>query len=597
MIRRLFFFCALVPIVLAFGAARSFTAPMIGRVGAATASIAVSPDPPQVGINTVIVTLSGIAPAALSQTTVRYATMMPSMNMSGPSGEAARVPGRSDAWQFKVPFGTAAAWTLRVQCTGAVSGSFDANLDVTQAARAPATRPAGSTTGSMNAASASPVAMPDSTGAWQRATFALLVVMLVGALAFRRYPRATTLVMLVAASAAIVAIAFLQSRGNSPAEGMSSTQSAQGGAPVPVTFATVRGGSSGTIVAAPASVQPYLVQNIVVRERGLLTDFSAYTGNRLSAGQIVARLDEPELQSNAKAAASAAEAAQSERESAQYDAVATQADVAAKRQQLAYWKTEIAREKSLVDQGAVSVQEYQQEKVQAAAARSGYDAARAKLAGANATIATARAQAAQAVSSARSQSLTAGYTNVIVPDDSIVMKRLVDPGVYVEAGTPILEVAVINRLRVQAQVSQRDLHGVHVGTPVDISFADGNVVHGRISSVSPVADPNTHTAIAEAIVPNPGDRYQPGAFVHTTLHAQALNPSHSFTVPSSAIVGGATAAVWTERDGAAHRVPVTVVSDDGTTAQVTGPLRAGSHVVVAGAQDVEEGQPIVQSGS
>lgn len=603
MIRKVLFLCALVPMALALLAVPSLAAPISAQVGGAHATLVVSPDPPQVGTDAVTVTLSGVPSAQLTQTNVRYATLMPSMSMAGPSGTAARVAGRPDAWRFGVPFGMAAPWRLRVEFSGGVSGSLNVNLvvgHVTHASTAmkpsgsmksmPAAPPAGSMAG-MDMSTGS------NAGAWRNATFALIAVILIGGLVLWRNRRPATIATVIIAGLAVVGIAFAQSRSGSPAMDMASMQAAQGSAPIPVTLATIGGDASGTTISAPANVQPYFVQNIVARAPGVLSDFSAYTGDRLSAGEIVAHLDEPELQSNAQAAESAAQAALSQGKSAQYDASAMQADVVAKQQQLVYWKAEIAREKSLLNQGAVSVQEYQNEKAQAAAAQSDYDAARAKLAGANATIQAAQAQAAQAASSAQAQNVTAGYTNVVVPDDAIVMKRLVDPGVYVQPGTPILQIAVVNRLRVQAQVSQQDLGGVQPGTPIDITFADGNVVHSRISSVSPVVDPSTHTAIAEAIVPNPGDRYQPGAFVHTILHAQGNVPSHSFAVPSGAIVGGATTAIWTDRSGAAHRVPVTVISDDGTTAQVTGDLRAGSRVVVTGAQNLEEGQPIAESGS
>jgi hypothetical protein len=66
-------------------------------------------------------------------------------------------------------------------------------------------------------------------------------------------------------------------------------------------------------------------------------------------------------------------------------------------------------------------------------------------------------------------------------------------------------------------------------------------------------------------------------------------------VPSTAILGGASTAVWIDQAGTAHRVSVTVLSDDGTTAQIAGLLRRGLHVVVAGASNLEEGQAITEA--
>lgn len=431
--------------------------------------------------------------------------------------------------------------------------------------------------------------------AWRNATFALIGVLLVGALVLGRDRRPVTIGLVVTAGLVVVGIAFAQARFGSNSTDMVSMGNARGSGPVPVALVRVRRNPGGTSIAAPATLQPYLIQDIVVRVPGLLTDLSAYAGDRLHAGEVVARLDEPELQENAQAAESAAQAAQSQRFSVQDEAAAMQADVYAKQQRLRYWEAELARERWLLRQGAVSVQEYQDERAQAAAAQSGYDAARAKLGAAHATIRAALAQAAQASWSARAQSAIAGYTTVIVPDDAVVMKRLVDPGVYVQPGTPILRVAVINRLRVQAQVAQQDLAGVQIGIPIDVIFDSGTTLHSRVSSISPVVDPATHTAIAEAIMPNTGDAYQPGAFVHVILHSRGIVRRNSFLVPSGAIVGGATTAVWTDLNGAAHRVPVTVLSDDGTSAQVSGDLQPGTRVVVTGAADLEEGQAITES--
>jgi multidrug efflux pump subunit AcrA (membrane-fusion protein) len=596
-IRTILFPRVILPTVLALTAAPALApaSPTIAHMGSASVTVSIAPDPPIVGSNVVTVQISSASASALTNTTVRYDTTMPSMNMGGPSGAFSRVAGRLDEWTSTVNFGMASRWLLRVQLAGGVSGSVVVNTEVGQVPVAKPVSNAANMNASLPSASMTAMNMGDDATAWRTATFALIGVIIIGAVALSRNRRPLTIVLVVGAGVVVVVLAFAQSHFGSSSMDMASMQSASGSAPVPVTLARVGGDTNTAMIQAPANVLPYLVQNIVSRAPGLLTDFTVYTGDRLSAGEVVAYLDEPELQSNAQAAQSAAQAAQDNIIMSHHDAMIAQATLAAKQQQLMYWKAEIAREKSLLDQGAVSVQEYQNEKAQAAAAQSDYDAARAKLGGANVGIQAAQAQAAQAASSAQAQSVTAGYTNVVVPDDSIVMKRLVDPGVYVQPGTPILQVAVVRRLRVQAQVAQQDLAGVQIGTPIDITFPHGKVLRSRISSISPVVDPNTHTAIAEAIISNPGNRYQPGGFVHVILHAERASRSNVFSVPTGAIVDGATTAVWTDVNDAAHRVPVIVVSDDGTTAQVTGDLRRGTRVVVTGAQNLEEGQPIAET--
>ncbi len=603
MIRRITFFCAVVPIVLALQWAYVFAAPIQAKIGRARIAVVASPEPLQIGVTSFTVTIAGLSKQRLSHLQVRYSTLMPSMQMPGRSGSAVRVPGRPDAWRFTVNFNAATLWRLRVNLSGALVGSVDANLSVAPATNATkkrlkptlASRSGGGAMGG-TASGGAMAGMGQNAGgdasAWRDASFALIATILIGVLVLARERRPATIGMVLVASVVVLGIAFAQSKYAASTGAMASMGNARGSAPVPVTLATIVHARNGTTIDAPAELEPYFVQDIVARTAGVLTDFHAYTGSSVSAGQIVARLSEPELQIDAQAAAAARRAALNERLSAQEDASALRADLSAQRENLRYWNAEIARERTLLRAGAVSVQEYQSERARTFAARSSYAATRAKLAGANASIGAAQARVMQATANARARGVLAGYTDVVAPNDAVVMKRLVDPGVFVEPGTAILQVAVVSKLRVRAQIAQQNLAGLRTGTPMDVVLGGGTVLHGRVSSLSPVVARGTHTALAETIVANPGDRYQPGSFVHVIFHPSFPARGNAYAVPSAALVGGATTALWIDAHGRARRVAVSVLSDDGTEARVSGHLRAGMRVVVNGASELEEGQPI-----
>ncbi|HEV2038365.1 MAG TPA: efflux RND transporter periplasmic adaptor subunit, partial [Candidatus Eremiobacteraceae bacterium] len=282
-----------------------------------------------------------------------------------------------------------------------------------------------------------------------------------------------------------------------------------------------------------------------------------------------------------------------------------QADAAAKAERANYWRAEMRREKMLLDNGAVSQQEYEDEQAQAAAAYADAESARRQQQDAVASLEMAQQQAIsaeqRAVSSgaaAQAAAVMAGYTRIVAPGDGIVVKRLVDPGTYVQAGTPVLRIAVINKARIQANVAQEDLSAIRTGSRLDATLPSGRVVHAMVTSVQPAADPSTHTAQVEAIVDNPDGRLVPGTYVRVTIFGTSVRSRFGVSVPSAAIVGaGPDTVVWTDVKGAAHRVPVKVLSDDGTAAQVTGDLKSGDRVVVEGAADLEEGMPIAERAS
>ena len=564
--------------------------PMVATIGSARVTLTLSPDPPQVGNVHAMVTVDGASAAALQNTAVAFSSQMPTMSMTGPSGELHRES--PNHWSFHTTLAMATTWHLVLRFTGGLQGDVPFDFAI---AGSPGTNAMESMSSSGNA------------DAWRTATFALVALVIIGGLVLYRDRRPVTIAAVAAVALVVVGLAALQARFATPAMDMASMQSVGGAAPAPVTLVTISGSNrGGSTIAAPANVVPFLTQNIVARAPGLLTDLSVYTGDHISAGQVVAHLDEPELRSDAAAAAAEAEAAHIEAMHhapnglviAENDVAVARADLVSKERARSYWDNEMRRERELLAQGAVSQREYEDEVAQGAAATAAYNAAQATLRSAQtrvgdagASVEMAEAQARGAAATAQSRAVMAAYTTVVIPDDSIVTKRLVDPGVYVESGTPILQVAVVDRLRVQAQVAQRDLPDIRIGTPLDVTFDGGRRTRGSVTSISPVVDPQTHTAIVEAVVSNPGDVYQPGAFAHATLYV-GRRVSGAVTVPSAAIVGGASAAVWVEDRGMAHRVDVTVASDDGSSASVTGALRDGMRVVVAGASSLEEGQPI-----
>ncbi len=250
-----------------------------------------------------------------------------------------------------------------------------------------------------------------------------------------------------------------------------------------------------------------------------------------------------------------------------------------------YWRTEIVREKQLAEAGAVSQQEYQNEQAQSAAAlaavrqasarvtqaraqaqaaaakvqvarrqvtaaQAGQQAAAADSAVASGQAAQAEAGASAADAAASVSAVQQGYSRIAAPFDGVVTARPVAPGTLVQPGMVLLRVAEINRVRVQASVAAEDLAGIRVGSPVQITVPGGRTIAARVSAVFPSANAQTRTAIVEAIVPNPGHRLLPGAFV--TMKITDRRATDTLLVPASAVVtAGGQSVVWTAVGGAA----------------------------------------------
>ena len=602
--------------------------PMVAQVGTARATLTLLPDPPASGPLHAIVTVEGASPNALARTDVRFGSRMPTMSMNGPFGRARRTA--PNQWSFDASLGMAVPWAITVRFSGGVNGTAVYRFAVSGA------NIGTSTMAGMSASDGNP-------DAWKNAAIALAAILVCTVLIVfvRRDRRPLTIAIVLGAVVVVIGLAIVQAKYAAPAMDAAAMSSVGGTAPTPVTLAAVAVGRSDSVIHAPGTVSPYLTQDVVTRAAGILRDFDVYTGDMVAAGQVIASLDAPDAQSRAAASAANAAAQAATAQAAQIEAhhhapnavviaqadsgglerdiAAARADGAAKGAQVRYWQNEIRREKSLLNEGAVSVQEYQDESAQSAAAQAAYASARDKIGALQLQLtasrtrtmdaiaavsqmqeqaAAAQAQARGAQASAETDATLAGYTQVTSPDAAVVVKRLIDPGVDVQSGTAIARLAVIDRLRVQANVAQQDVERVTVGAPVDATSQSGTVLHGRVSSIAPVADPTTHTASVEAVVNNDRRNLVPGGFVQVAIHVNTMRIAGSVEVPSSAVVGsGSGSAVWTDVNATAHRVAVRVLADDGTNATVTGDLDRRARVVVEGAATLEEGQNITEARS
>jgi RND family efflux transporter MFP subunit len=624
--------CALLVFVAVMSfASVALAAPMIESVGGAAVTLSLSPDPPQTGSAHAVIAISGASPSALDTTSVSFTSEMPSMSMAGPSGQA-RKAGPAQ-WQFDLPIGMAAPWVVVLQLHGGINGTATYRFAVSGDA---------SSSGAMSGMSAS-----GNADGWRTATIALVIIiaLVVGALV-RRSKR--SLVLLAVSAVAVVAFALVQTQflAANPTAAMNGLgdmvgmDNVHGTASTPVTLVSVAsGGAAGARIVAPGSVAPFLVQDVVARVPGVLRDFTSYAGDHVRRGEAFAELDEPELGSQAAAAAADARSqaaaavaaaidanhhapngvvvAQADLVAAQSDLAAANADVQAKSEQARYWKSELNREEMLATQGAVSQQELTDERAQAASADAALvasqnkvtslhaqvgalgtkvDDARANIELMQAQSAAALAESQRAAGTAQAQAISAAYRTIVAPDDGVVLKRLVDPGTYVQAGTVIARIASIAKLRIQANVAQNDLPGIAPGALLEARLADGKSVRGRVSSVTPVADPITRTGTVEALVDNPSPSLIPGGYVDVTIARHSAPVAGALLVPSAAIVGSADdSSVWADVNGTSHRVVVTVVHDDGSIAIVTADdLTTRSKVVVVGAATLQEGQTIAE---
>lgn len=304
---------------------------------------------------------------------------------------------------------------------------------------------------------------------------------------------------------------------------------------VPVALESVATGTFEAAVTYAGTVVPYNEQEVVPRVEGWIETMPVYPGNAVRKGQLLARLSSQDVQqlsdsASAEAAAADATAAGADDEIAQakQSVKAARAELDGAKAEATFRDVELDRMNRLFEAGAVSRSELEQERAANASAQSMLTKAQAELnssrrmfdgSARKKTAMTAMARAGHARAS--SERATAGYLELRSLVDGVVTERLSSPGTLARAGSPILRVAQIDRVRLQANVSQSDAAHVMAGNPVEISTPrwPGATFHARVTSVFPAADPDSRTVVIEAVADNADRRYLPGDYVSMRIGA------------------------------------------------------------------------------
>ncbi len=303
--------------------------------------------------------------------------------------------------------------------------------------------------------------------------------------------------------------------------------------PLPVATATVRDGSVGTTVDTVALVVSETVATVSAQVPGTLLEVRFHEGDAVNKGETMARIDPSVLD----------------------DAVhAAQARAAAAAEDLAKQQAIYDRDKVLFDNQAIAKQTL--------------DISAAQLAAAKA----AQVGAEKALQSAKT---FRAYANVPAPYTGVVTARLAEPGDLAAPGKPLYTLQVPGSVKLISKLSQDDLRQLKPGNEVTFTAA-GARLSAKISRIYPALDA-AHLGTVETDLPEAPFGLQPGATVSASY---AATPSSGLVVPASALLQGLNETlVIRVTEGKADPVSVTVASQSGSEAAVTGALTPGDVVV------------------
>jgi multidrug efflux pump subunit AcrA (membrane-fusion protein) len=334
--------------------------------------------------------------------------------------------------------------------------------------------------------------------------------------------------------------------------------------------------------------------------------FLVNRGDRVSAGQLLAVLEDRDLQAsvldnkgqlqqaqaNLRAVTNASLPDETAKSQGEANAAKEELDAAQKvlesRQQL-FRDGAIARR--LVDEAAVAV----------AQAKAQYEAASKHLEtlrgpGSLEQVKSAQAQVESAQGRYENARAQVGYSEIRSPIAGVIADRPLYAGEMASSGAPLLTVVDISRVIARVNVPATEASALRRGDSATIHTADGEAP-GRVTVVSPAADPQSTTIEVWVETENPNGLLKPGAPVHASILAETV--SNALVVPASAILpaqDGSDEVLVVGADSVAHERKVQVGVKNAEKVQVLGGLTGGETVVTVGGVGVQDGAKVQVGG-
>ena len=208
-----------------------------------------------------------------------------------------------------------------------------------------------------------------------------------------------------------------------------------------------------------------------------------------------------------------------------------------------------------------------------------------------------RAAVDNAKAASRQAGLLLGDADLKAPFSGYILSRNVDAGTLVSPSTNAFTIADIDRVKVTFGAPDYALSRVRLGQELTVQ-AETEVapLKGRVTSISPAADPRNRIFAVEVTVSNREGHLRPGMLASISLGEIPLS---SIAIPLSAIVpfpsepGHFAVMVAQERAGTlvatVRKVQLGTTHDNSVAVEG---VRPGERVVSVGAQLLKDGDPI-----
>ena len=358
-------------------------------------------------------------------------------------------------------------------------------------------------------------------------------------------------------------------------------------------------------ISADAILAPVSAAALQARITAPIRAYYVQRGARVHKGQLLAVLEDRDLQANAldtKGSLLTAEAAYSVTTHATVPEAVQKAqlDVDEAQANLVVADRTANERKRLLAQGAISGREVDTSVAAEVQAQATYDMATKHLQVVRETTRASDLQSAEGqLTSAKGKYQNAAaqvsFAELRSPIAGVVTERPFFAGETAAAGTPVLTVMDTSSLIAKLHVAQATAQELRLGGSAEV-HVPGVIepVTAKVALISPALDPGSTTVEVWLKLANPDGTLKVGTPVHVVIAGHSV--TNALQIPIAALLpaqDGSTTVMVMSADSVAHKRAVVAGIRTAESVQILSGLAAGDNVIVDGSYGLDDGTKVV----
>lgn len=322
-------------------------------------------------------------------------------------------------------------------------------------------------------------------------------------------------------------------------------------------LATVKSDQPSFSITIPGELEPFEQVSIYPKIKGFVKKIYVDRGSSVRKGQLLAKLEAPEIGEQFAAGKSAT-------------STAYQKYLFSKQ---SYNRLKEASKKS----GAVATIEVER--------------AYAQYLGDSATYNSSRSEAS-------ATGKIKNYLRITAPFSGVITGRFISEGALVGdngvTGELLFRLSQQSRLRLTVAIPEKQAQSIPQGTKASFTVVDfpGKTFTATLSRNSGALDVASRSVIAEFDIQNSATDLRAGQYAKVTIQLMRSQPT--LWVPASSVVQAQSGVfVIKSENGSAKKIPVQIGAARDSLVEVFGNLQAGDIVLLKGSEEIKEGTKIV----